>query len=106
MNNFHAIHSGDTLTITLPRSFNMASYEAFNTAYQAGKGTTEYYVLDFAQTHHLDSAALGLLLLLREHLDGQGQRIKLINLSESVERTLHTAQFQTLFDIPELSTQV
>ena len=88
----------DTLTIFLPETFNMTTYHEFNQAYQSHLNDAKHFVLDFYQTHHLDSAALGLLLLLRQRV-GDGKRIKLIHLSDSVESTLKIAQFQQLFDI-------
>lgn len=88
----------DTLTVYLPETFNMTTYHDFNQAYQPHLADARQFVLDFSLTHHLDSAALGLLLLLRQRV-GDGKRIKLINLSDSVESTLKIAQFQQLFDI-------
>lgn len=96
--------SGHTLTISLPKNFNMTSYHDFNQAYK-DHTNVQNYVMDFSLTNHLDSAALGLLLLLRQRV-GDGNKIKLINLSDSVQGILKLAQFQQLFDIPELSRQV
>jgi anti-anti-sigma factor len=93
--------SGDTLTIHLPKTFNMATYHDFNDAYKDHIDTTASYILDFSMTDHLDSAALGLLLLLRQRV-GQTGRIQLVHLSDSVQNALEIAQFQKLFEIPEM----
>ncbi|MDR9498044.1 MAG: STAS domain-containing protein [Hydrogenovibrio sp.] len=93
--------SGDTLTLHLPKTFNMTTYHDFNDAYKDHIETTALYILDFSMTDHLDSAALGLLLLLRQRV-GQTGRIQLIHLSDSVQNALEVAQFQKLFEIPEM----
>ena len=57
------------------------------------------YTVDLAGTDYLDSSALGMLLLLREHAGGEGAAIQIINASPDVKKILDVANFGKLFDI-------
>jgi anti-anti-sigma factor len=47
----------------------------------------------------LDSSALGMLLLLRDHAGGEHARIRLVNCSSDVRKILTISNFSKLFHI-------
>jgi anti-anti-sigma factor len=47
----------------------------------------------------MDSSALGMLLLLREHVDGVRERVRIINCNTEIRKILEIANFDKLFDI-------
>ncbi|MBF0455896.1 MAG: STAS domain-containing protein [Magnetococcales bacterium] len=56
-------------------------------------------VLDFSGVNHLDSSALGMLLMAREKVGGTRARISLVNCNQKIQRILSVAQFHMLFRI-------
>ncbi|MNR56929.1 hypothetical protein D3C85_1776040 [compost metagenome] len=56
-------------------------------------------VVDLKDATYLDSSALGMLLLLRDHAGGDRSDIRLINSSSDVTKILAISNFDKLFDI-------
>ncbi|NIP95346.1 MAG: STAS domain-containing protein, partial [Akkermansiaceae bacterium] len=56
-------------------------------------------VIDMAEVEYMDSAALGMLLLLRECHGGEEARIRIINCKEGPKKILAISNFHRLFDI-------
>jgi anti-anti-sigma regulatory factor len=77
--------------------FDFASLEDFTRAYQAGGADTREWIIDMAATHYLDSSALGMLLIFRDHAGGDDSKIRIINCNEHVRRALMS--FDAIFDI-------
>ncbi|MBE0469827.1 MAG: STAS domain-containing protein [Methyloprofundus sp.] len=88
------------LTIYLPQVFDINLYEAFNDSYKAFESQLEEVILDFSDTVRIDSAALGLMLLLRQKTHLEQSALKIVNAnSEKVKKSLDIAQFGKLFEI-------
>jgi anti-anti-sigma factor len=50
-------------------------------------------------TTYLDSSALGMLLLLRDHAGGDTANIKIVNCNPDVKKILTISNFEQLFSI-------
>lgn len=85
--------------ITLAGDFTFEAHRQFSAASQAVLGSTDIGVLelDFGAVDYMDSAALGMLLLLQERFR-QG-RIRLLGAHGSVRAVLDVANFGSLFEI-------
>ncbi len=59
----------------------------------------ERYRVDMQETSYLDSSALGMLLLLRDHAGGDKATIEIRNCSPDVKKILTISNFEQLFDI-------
>jgi ABC-type transporter Mla MlaB component len=57
------------------------------------------YEVNPAGTEYLDSSALGMLLLLREHAGGDTSIINITKVSDDVRKMLDVANFGRLFNI-------
>ncbi len=57
------------------------------------------YVIDMQQVSYIDSSAMGMLFLLREHAGGDSADISIINCSPDVRKQLMTANFGSYFAI-------
>jgi anti-anti-sigma factor len=86
------------LTIFIAGRFDFASHQDFRNAYE-GLGSEQRYIVDLKGTHYLDSSALGMLLLLRDHAGGEHSRIRLVNCSPDVITILTISNFSKLFQI-------
>ena len=61
--------------------------------------THSRYVVDLNRTTYLDSSALGMLLLLRDHAGGDSAEIKIVNCNQDVKKILTISNFEQLFTI-------
>jgi anti-anti-sigma factor len=91
---------GDRAVITLNGRFDFHGHRAFRQAYeQVLVGRVGQIELDLAGVEYIDSSALGMLLLLKEHASAGNKRISLTGARETVKTVLQVANFQKLFDI-------
>ena len=56
-------------------------------------------LIDFRRTTYIDSAALGMLLMLRKSAEAAGKLVALINATGTVREILDIAHFETLFSM-------
>lgn len=56
-------------------------------------------VVDMESVDYIDSAALGMMLIVKEKADAQKARVRIENCADSVHQILTIASFQKLFDI-------
>lgn len=55
--------------------------------------------MDLGQARYMDSAALGMLLLLREHATAQDAAVAIHGANADLKRILTIARFEQLFEI-------
>ncbi|MBF0448228.1 MAG: STAS domain-containing protein [Magnetococcales bacterium] len=75
--------------------FNFSCHHSFRSSYKDIPPGTSIKV-DFSKVNYMDSSALGMLLLLREHL-GKEKSVTFINCKESIRNIFAVANFQELF---------
>ncbi len=86
-------------TIRVQGRFDFTLHSDFRSAYQEQPGPGTRFVVDLAGTEYLDSSALGMLLLLRDHSGGDAGDVRLVNCSGAVSNILDVANFSRLFSI-------
>lgn len=91
--------SGDKVTIAVAGKFDFQLYDEFRASYAETAGQGVDYVVDLTDTEYLDSSALGMLLLLREHAGGEASSIEITQASPEVRKILDVANFGKLFKI-------
>jgi anti-anti-sigma factor len=89
---------GQQLTINIKGRFDFSTHQDFRGAYEKG-ADAKRYVVDLKETHYLDSSALGMLLLLRDHAGGERADVRLVNCSPDVVKILAISNFSKLFRI-------
>ncbi len=99
-----AIHArtssdGQELDISIEGRFDFSSHQEFRKAYEDTENSPANYVVDMKETTYLDSSALGMLLLLRDHAGGDEARISIINCNDDVKKILTISNFEQLFEI-------
>jgi len=100
-----SIHSnlssgGETLTIEIAGRFDATCLDEFRRCYEdVGNSEVKKYVVDLDGTVHLDSSALGMLLVLRDYAGGDQSDISITNCSEDVKKIFSISAFSQLFDI-------
>ena len=89
---------GKSLTINVEGRFDFSAHQAFRDAHRAAPAECEF-IVDMEGTEYMDSSALGMLLMLREHAGGEASRIRIMNCRAEVRHILTIANFQKLFRI-------
>ena len=90
---------GKKLTIAIKGRFDFGSHQTFRDAYERFYKVPELYVVDLKDTTYMDSSALGMLLLLRDHAGGDDAEVQVININSDVRKILAISNFDKLFDI-------
>jgi anti-anti-sigma factor len=90
---------GDTRTLSVQGRFDFKMHRMFREMYEDAPAEIGRYVIDLNKTVYMDSSALGMLLLLREHVGGDQQRVRIVNCNAEIRKILEVACFDKLFDI-------
>jgi anti-anti-sigma factor len=90
---------GNKVTIAVTGKFDFQLYDEFRASYADTTGNGTAYVIDLSDTEYLDSSALGMLLLLREHAGGESSDIEITEASPEVRKILDVANFGKLFKL-------
>lgn len=91
---------GKTKTIKINGRFDFSVQSEFRDSYHDLSGDDKVNVIvDMNGANYMDSSALGMLLMMREHLGGDSASIVISNCSSEIKNILNVANFQSLFQI-------
>jgi len=92
---------GSSATISISGRFDFGIHREFRNAYEKAdvKAAIPKFIVDLAGTEYMDSSALGMLLLLREHAGGDRSDVTIINCRPVIREILDIANFDKLFTI-------
>lgn len=91
--------NGNELVIRVSGRFDFSAHQEFRDAYELLPERPLRYRVDMAETTYLDSSALGMLLLLRDHAGGDSADVQLVNCNADVRKILTISNFEQLFVI-------
>jgi len=94
----HLSAAGDVMKIGIQGRFDFGSHHDFRETYDKTDSSVKEFHVDMAKTTYLDSSALGMLLLLRDHA-GSDTVIKIINCNADVYKIFEISNFDQMFDI-------
>lgn len=86
------------VTIQMKGRFDFNEHTHFRQAYSSHPADTKF-LLDMSGADYMDSSALGMLLLLREHAGGDRADIVIAGCRADLKKILTIANFQKLFVI-------
>ena len=90
---------GRELIIKVDGRFDFSAHQEFRDAYESISSDINSYVVDLNNTSYLDSSALGMLLLLRDHAGGDNADVKIVKCNDDVKKILTISNFEQLFTI-------
>jgi len=88
---------GKIITIDISGRFDFSMHQEFRRVYEQAPGGATQYIINLRQAEYMDSSALGMLLLLREHAGGDQANIKIVHCQPEVKKILAIANLQHLF---------
>ncbi len=88
-----------TIQITVGERFDYSTHKEFRNAYINVKEGGITYRVNLSKASHMDSSALGMILLLKEYAEKSGGTLILQRPSETVMKILKIANFDKLLTI-------
>ena len=95
----HSTVSNNCLKIVIEGQFDLHCHNAFLASYSNVDADPQSYIVDMRAANYLDSSALGMLLLLRDHAGGDNSKVEIVNCNPEVRKILSIASFEQLFQI-------
>ena len=89
---------GKKLIIKVSGKFDFSLHNEFRKSYK-DEDVSAGVNVDLKDVEYLDSSALGMLLLLKEHAESSSSSVKIINAGADIKDILHIASFDKLFKI-------
>lgn len=93
----HHDNEHDCLTLQLGERFDFSVHRDFHDACLGAEMSARSYVIDLSEVTSMDSSALGMLLLLREHAGSERAEIRIVNAGSDLRNTFKVAGFDKLF---------
>lgn len=88
-----------TTKIMVSNQFDFSLHQTFRDAYRAVSTPGSVFNVDLKQATYMDSSALGMILLLKEHADKLGGKVIISSPNESVLKILKIANFDQFVTI-------
>ena len=89
---------GDSVDIKITGRFDFNAHHDFRNIYRNEKSDATY-VIDMSGTEYIDSSALGMLLLLREHAGNESAKISISGCNDDIKKIFAISNFEKLFSI-------
>lgn len=93
--------SNKTSSIKISGKFDFSVQREFRDAYRDNNEAGMEYIIDLSQTEYIDSSALGMLLLIKEHAEAQKGNVRLVRPASAIQKILTMANFEQLFQIEQ-----
>ncbi|NRA70520.1 MAG: STAS domain-containing protein [Gammaproteobacteria bacterium] len=87
------------ILISVSDRFDFSQYKVFRDSYCDCNQAGTLFRLNLSKANYMDSSALGMLLLLKEHADQIKGKIVIENPNDAINKVLEIAQFQHLMEI-------
>ncbi len=87
------------MSIMINDRFDFALHQQFRDSYKKCFEQNLNYILDLSSTSYMDSSALGMILLLKDHVDLHQSKLVIRKPNETVNKILKIAQFHRLMTI-------
>lgn len=94
--------SSEVRVIRIVGRFDVATRSEFCMAYETEPGTTREFNVDLGKASHIDSAALGMLMLLREYATERDAQVCLLRPRTEAGEVLELARFERYFEIRDV----
>ena len=92
-------NNGREVTIEISGSFDFSQHQAFRTICDKAGTTVQRFIIDLGAAEYVDSSALGMLLVLRDRVGGNRDKVRLTRARPEVKKILEIANFDQLFTI-------
>lgn len=91
-------NNDNTTRIIVSDRFDYSAHNEFRAAYK-DTDKDQIFVIDMNRATYMDSSALGMLLLLREHSNNPKKNISIIGCNSEIKQIFAISNFHEFFDI-------
>ena len=95
----HTSKENNQVTIKIDDHFDYSLHQNFRNSYINEKISNCTFIIDLTNATYMDSSALGMILLLKDHADSLGGKVIIAKPNEGVNKVLEIAQFNKLITI-------
>ena len=95
---YNVVDNGNEVVINVSGKFDFNVHQEFRNAYRNERPDAKY-IIRMDGTDYIDSSALGMLLLLREHAGNDKADITISGCKDEIRKILSIANFERLFNI-------
>ena len=92
---------GKVLTIQVSGRFDYPNHQKFRSIYRQSDGTGMSYRVELGDAKYIDSSALGMLLLLKEHATAHNSEVVLVKPAGGIKEILSLSKFDDVFRIED-----
>ena len=92
-------HESKQVVISVKERFDFSLHQQFRDTYSKCIDPNFNYILDLSHTDYMDSSALGMILLLKDHVELHASKLVISKPSDTVNKILEIAQFHRLITI-------
>ncbi len=89
----------NSINIAIEERFDFSLHKEFKEAYTHCTKQGLNISLDLSKTSYMDSSALGMILLLKDHIEALSGQLTIFKPSDAVYKVLEIAQFHRLMTI-------
>ena len=89
---------GDSVEISITGRFDFNAHHDFRNIYRNERSNAAY-TINMSGTEYIDSSALGMLLLLREHAGNESSNITISGCNDDIKKIFAISNFEKLFTI-------
>ncbi len=97
MSNITVVLEGNELKLFIVGRFDYSVIDEFRESYMGVVDKSMDISLDFSQTEHIDSSALGMVLNMKNHLEKEDQTIIIKNCKPNLMKLFSLAHFERKF---------
>lgn len=94
-------NDGRNITITISDRFDFSLHQDFRESYRDVQVNGVRFALDLREANYMDSSALGMILLLKDHAEALGGELVIRRPNEAIRKILDIAKFNRFVTIEE-----
>lgn len=87
------------VSIIIEDRFDFSLHQQFRDAYMSHVKENTTFIIELSKTEYMDSSALGMILLLKDHAEKNSSKVIIRKPNEFVYKILQIAQFHRLLPI-------
>ena len=91
--------TNNDIVITVSDRFDFSQYSVFHECYRHQNDAGTVFRINLRKADYMDSSALGMLLLIKEHADNIKGKVIIEKPNDTINKILEIAQFHQLMEI-------
>lgn len=91
--------NGHEATIIVSGRFDFSQHGNFKSAFEKTPSAVESFIVDLKEAEYIDNSALVMLLVLRDQVGNQREKIRIVNANPEIRKALKITYFDRIFAV-------